>query len=337
MVIFGGAAVAESTADLYLYNYVTSIWQEGPSDWTLAPFGYAGHTAVVTDSGLMLVFGGRQNNLLIYDIITSTWKQITQFKGTAPTPRTHHSAVMLDSNTMAVFGGIEIGSANKILGDLALYHVDEEYWVSYSYQHTSIPSPRHSHAAVTMGSNMYILGGIGSDGHMIDTDELLIFKSGTKSWSVHYIGDQIKPQARRGSTVVATPYNTILKFGGECPERQMQSLTSCADLWELVIADDDERSIETQILNLRMEVDNNTSSTTSSSSTFTSGSTFLTTTTAASSSQIREMVYPSLTTGLVFTVIALFVVVIVVSFILFTLAKLYVRKFQVQDRQMVMM
>src|SRR6266480_3089109 len=87
------------------------------------------HSAVVTSSNTMLIFGGYcssgpnsglQNDIAKYNISTDSWIPVTP-GGTPPTARYGHSAVVTSSNTMLIFGGIDINYVT--LNDIAKYNI----------------------------------------------------------------------------------------------------------------------------------------------------------------------------------------------------------------------
>src|SRR5947207_208827 len=68
------------------------------------------HSAVVTSSNTMLIFGGYGggnflNDIAKYSISTDSWIPVTP-GGTPPSIRYDHSAVVTSSNTMLIFGGV---------------------------------------------------------------------------------------------------------------------------------------------------------------------------------------------------------------------------------------
>ena len=125
-------------------------------------------------------FGGTDcqyhyNDTWSFDTITKTWTELTCI-GFIPSPREGHSAAMVD-DVIYVFGGR--GVDGKDLGDLGAFKVSstscyrlpclqapdqqsDQRW--YMFQKMGpAPTPRSGHAMASMGSRVFVLGGLGGE------------------------------------------------------------------------------------------------------------------------------------------------------------------------------
>lgn len=143
------------------------------------------HSAVVTDEGRMLVFGGNTldavNHLYALDFARAEWTKLKPM-GEAPAKRYGHSAVALSRGRMLIFGGYN----GSFFGDVHLFDpgsCDGDVCTGPSWQQLDCsgdaPCPRDGHAALLLPDNrtMLVVGGFDgercfNDVHALDTESL---------------------------------------------------------------------------------------------------------------------------------------------------------------------
>lgn len=157
-------------------------------------------------------FGGTDcqyhyNDTWVFDTTTNTWTELTCI-GFIPSPREGHAASLVD-DVIYVFGGR--GVDGKDLGDLSAFRISSTFTalclcfdlsnISYTDQRWYMfqkmgpgPSPRSGHAMASMGSRVFVLGGLGGESlgnpskpedpsvvHVLDTSERHVAILGMKA------------------------------------------------------------------------------------------------------------------------------------------------------------
>ncbi|KAI0830545.1 hypothetical protein BC628DRAFT_1336597 [Trametes gibbosa] len=164
--IFGGQVDGEFLNDLWSFD-LNSL--RSKAAWELVepvegsrPPKRTSHVCVTYGEKIIL-FGGTDcqyhyNDTWAFDTTTNTWSELNCI-GFIPSPREGHSAAMVD-DVVYVFGGR--GVDGKDLGDLGAFKISNQRW--YMFQKMGpAPSPRSGHAMASMGSRVFVLGGLGGE------------------------------------------------------------------------------------------------------------------------------------------------------------------------------
>eukprot|EP00439_Symbiodinium_sp_Y106_P044193 s6153_g5.t1 len=172
MWVFAGFAITHSENDLWHINTMEASpsWTEATVSGTL-PAVRGGHTAVISPSGRMFVFGGASgaghyNDLWFIDALSLEWHEVAVL-GSAPLVRDGASAVLTPTGKMWIFGGYSPGTGH--LDDL--WYVDTEAgspsWTPVSMG-TAPPGRFYPYAFLTPAGHMYIFAGQGISGRLAD-------------------------------------------------------------------------------------------------------------------------------------------------------------------------
>lgn len=212
MIIFGGRnETADFFNDIAVFDLVNDTWLMVVVSGE-PPVGRAGHTAVVDPiRNQMVVYGGIDstnhylNDVSFLDLSTYTWVNKAS-NGTA-LARAFHATVLSPLNVMVTFGGTN-GSPLK---DTSCYSLATNMW--WACGSTSpAPDARFGHTAVHSALHkMMVFGGKDGGGNAL-----------TEVWAfdfVHYKWEMVIPggasiDGRYFHTSVATPFNTMVVFGG---------------------------------------------------------------------------------------------------------------------------
>ncbi|KAI1789772.1 hypothetical protein LXA43DRAFT_1096023 [Ganoderma leucocontextum] len=165
--VFGGQVDGEFLNDLWSFDLnslrTKATWElVEPVEGSPRPPKRTSHICVTYGETIFL-FGGTDcqyhyNDTWAFDTTTKTWSELTCI-GFIPSPREGHSAAMVD-DVIYVFGGR--GVDGKDLGDLGAFKVSNQRW--YMFQKMGpAPSPRSGHAMASMGSRVFVLGGLGGE------------------------------------------------------------------------------------------------------------------------------------------------------------------------------
>lgn len=139
-----------------------------------------------------------------FNLETNTWNSIENGVVSA---RTGHSAVSYKGTTV-IFGGLK---ANSTYSN-GLWILNNTVWTQITPDSTgSIPTARANHAAVLVGDNMWVFGGV-DETHKYN--DLWSFSLVTHIWSS--FNPTTKPSAREGASLVVNDAgNTLVLFGGK--------------------------------------------------------------------------------------------------------------------------
>jgi len=197
--------------DIAVYDLVANRWMQKALSGQ-PPKARIGHTAVVdSTTNQMVVFGGVdssgvfQNDVRFLDLGTFTW--LTKSSNGSATPRAYHSAVVTPLGVMIVFGG---STSVSTLGDTACYSFTSHAWGACHV--SSNPGARSGHTAVVSAIHqMTIFGGRDNTGAALN--DVWNFDLFTYTWqSVDPSG--VAMNARYAHSAVATPFGTMILFGG---------------------------------------------------------------------------------------------------------------------------
>ena len=202
--IIGGIVQSDQSADIYIINLETFECERKLAKTAKGevPRPMDSHTAVLSDTDKILVFGGytgpkRYAKLYEYTISENKWREIVQKEGATPVARAGHSAVFY-GDTMYVFGGSGEDSERK--GDLWRFDVTEEKWTEVKKKKDGDvwPQARCGHSAVMNGENMYIFGG--NLGLTLETNDLLAFNFASQTWSIITAGAKVQDAEEKFKT-----------------------------------------------------------------------------------------------------------------------------------------
>ncbi|KAI0080361.1 hypothetical protein K474DRAFT_1658082 [Panus rudis PR-1116 ss-1] len=165
--VFGGQVDGEFLNDLWSFDLNTlrtkAAWElVEPAAGSPKPAQRTGHVCISYGEKIIL-FGGTDcqyhyNDTWVFDTNTGVWAELNCI-GFIPSPREGHSAAMVD-DVMYVFGGR--GVDGKDLGDLGAFKLSNQRW--YMFQKMGpAPSARSGHAMASMGSRVFVLGGLGGE------------------------------------------------------------------------------------------------------------------------------------------------------------------------------
>jgi N-acetylneuraminic acid mutarotase len=180
MLIWGGADHSNATFHQTggRYNPATDSWID--TSIVGAPSGRAAHSAVLTDDGKMLVWGGYSitgfdsfftpteqdfSDGGRYDLVSGSWAPLSTIG--RPAARRNHTAVWT-GNRMVIWGGdsvtydINNTPIRSYLGTGARYDPSSDTWSPTSL--LGAPTPRTQNTAVWTGSRMLIWGGFRPSG-----------------------------------------------------------------------------------------------------------------------------------------------------------------------------
>ncbi|OBZ78636.1 Tip elongation aberrant protein 1 [Grifola frondosa] len=186
--IFGGQVDGEFLNDLWAFDLnslrTKATWElVEPVEGSPRPPKRTSHICVTYGEKIYL-FGGTDcqyhyNDTWVFDTTNNTWSELTCI-GFIPSPREGHAAALVD-DVIYVFGGR--GVDGKDLGDLGAFKISNQRW--YMFQKMGpAPSARSGHAMASMGSRVFVLGGLGGESlnpakpedptiiHVLDTSAL---------------------------------------------------------------------------------------------------------------------------------------------------------------------
>ena len=135
------------------------------------------------------------------------WSKVEQ-TGRCPEPRSHHTATAFGSSKILIFGGFRNSSLRY--NDVWILDTTTDEWsqphagiteskpdgeVVYKRSWPEVPSPRGSHSATLMGSQLYIFGGYGGAGFARrDFNDLSALDLDTWEWRTIECTGKIYPQ-----------------------------------------------------------------------------------------------------------------------------------------------
>ena len=156
-----------------------------------------GHAATLCGERIY-IFGGSNGTILSSDIYSLDVEQssIAQMSvyGPSPTPRRDHTIVASeDGRRLWMFGGNDGG---KVLGDLQIFEVERQMWISNPSTSGTPPCARECHASGCIGKYLMIVGGFDGTRKLSD-----IWALDTETLSWECIDEGQKPNAKMTNPV----------------------------------------------------------------------------------------------------------------------------------------
>ncbi|KAK4748790.1 hypothetical protein SAY87_015376 [Trapa incisa] len=217
MVLFGGTNGSKKVNDLHILDLRTMEWTQ-PEVRGRPPSARESHTATLIGTDKIVIFGGSGegdgnylNDLHILELKTMRWTS-PEPKGQIPVPRDSHSAVSID-NKLVVYGG---DCGDRYHGDVDVIDMDTITWSKCWFWQINVqgfsPGVRAGHGAVSIGTKVYVIGGVGDKNYYSD---VWVLDVKTSSWSrLDIRGHQ--PQGRFSHT--AAVMGTGIAIYGGCGE-----------------------------------------------------------------------------------------------------------------------
>ncbi|KAG9454033.1 hypothetical protein H6P81_006937 [Aristolochia fimbriata] len=186
-----------------------------------------GHSACSINIGTqcqILIFGGfggigrhaRRNDTLTLDPIAGVLSAINAER--SPSPRLGHTSSTLGEHVFVIGGR---GDPTQILSDVWVLNTAKGEWKSLDCSGSKF-SPRHRHAAATVGSKIYLFGGLN---HETIYSCLYAFDTETLLWSEISNQGEEWPCARHSHSLVASK-TQLFVFGGYDGEKALGDLYS---------------------------------------------------------------------------------------------------------------
>eukprot|EP01064_Diplonema_japonicum_P031914 TRINITY_DN5866_c0_g1_i1.p1 TRINITY_DN5866_c0_g1~~TRINITY_DN5866_c0_g1_i1.p1 ORF type:complete len:390 (+),score=22.73 TRINITY_DN5866_c0_g1_i1:69-1238(+) len=164
MLVFGGKCGGRNSnrrlADMFEYNFATSMWSEVKASGT-PPSSRSAHTSVVYGKK-MLVFGGRDGeghcceDFHEFHLEARVWRRLDCTHSLLM--RARHSAV-IHGDSIVIFGG---WSGKKKLNDLCMYNLDtNKIRVIHDNDENdaSLPCRRECHTTIVVDNKLVLFGG----------------------------------------------------------------------------------------------------------------------------------------------------------------------------------
>jgi N-acetylneuraminic acid mutarotase len=150
MIVWGGSTGGITTTNTGgLYNPATDTWTSGGTTTTGAPTARDEHTAVWTDTE-MIIWGGGVNTGGRYDPGTNTWADTSLTN--APTARSEHSAIWSGSEMIVWGGTVSTNTGGR-------YDPATDTWAAGGTNISGAPHDRFLHTSVWTGTEMIVWGG----------------------------------------------------------------------------------------------------------------------------------------------------------------------------------
>ncbi|XP_040012736.1 rab9 effector protein with kelch motifs isoform X2 [Xiphias gladius] len=213
ILIVGGANPSGSFSDSHIINLDNHEWDI--PEWEGLEARYE-HCSFVPEScpQSLWVFGGAQQsgnrgciqNIQLTDS-GSHWKDVS-VNGKSPCPRTYHTNSACLGDRLYVFSGGEAGAAPVSDQKLHVFDTGSSTWSQPNTQGKQPPA-RHGHIIVSVGSKIYIHGGMAGDKFHSDMYSL---DTGSMKWETVRAKGDMPPGVAAHSAVVLG--KNIYIFGG---------------------------------------------------------------------------------------------------------------------------
>ena len=190
------------------------------------------HAGVVVNDSWFLVFGGfdgssRLNDLHKFEFSSGLWTHVAPLNGLAPSPRDRLAATT-HKESMYIFGGFD---GTSRVSDFWRFDTSRNSWHLVDAVSGTIPSARHSHAAVEWSGKIYIL--FGYDGNY--RNDITEFNISRRTWVSLSVRGSVPKARYRTSAVVYK--DKLFVFGGHDGSRHLDDLHSFdfrTNTWSLI-------------------------------------------------------------------------------------------------------
>jgi N-acetylneuraminic acid mutarotase len=175
------------------------------------------HSCVAV-SKKIVVFGGnsaegQSSESFVLDTTSWSWSTVPSSLG-APAKRSSHTATIVHDYLMVVIGGRGQSETTQALGDVAVFDTSSGHWVIGTRVEGQLP-PRYGHAAVAVGNQIVVFGGVGDQGQLLNDVWILnCEKPQTLSWSRAVIATPPAQPAGVAGHSMLESMSGIYCFGG---------------------------------------------------------------------------------------------------------------------------
>ncbi|KAI8375222.1 hypothetical protein BD560DRAFT_393085 [Blakeslea trispora] len=224
--VYGGEPVNPGElwdSSFYVLYTNTRQWSKVRTKGNL-PTPRAGHSACVSDDGILYVWGGHfqrryMNDLCAFNVreypSKADWTFLS-YQNQPPEPRSGHISILHD-NKLYIFGGT---NTNRLFNDIWYLDLSTLRWhLIEAVGH--IPSPREGCSAALVDDTIYIFGGKGVNGTILG--DLCAFRIKSQRWYM-FRGMGQAPSPRYGHTLTVIRH-CIYVFGGESPQGKSDDST----------------------------------------------------------------------------------------------------------------
>ncbi|XP_023666835.2 rab9 effector protein with kelch motifs isoform X1 [Paramormyrops kingsleyae] len=236
ILIVGGANPNGSFSDCHVIDLDRHEWDAPEWDGLSARYEHCSFVPASSPRSLCVFAGaqqsGNRNSIQSINVEEATsWRNVP-VTGIPPSSRTYHTNSSCAGDKLFVFSGGEAGAAPVNDPQLHVFDAGSSTW-SQPETHGRAPSARHGHAVVTVGSKLYVHGGLSGD--KFHSDMFSLDTQGTTEPHVHSANPAVTmtwervrtrgdaPPAVASHSAVAVGKN-IYVFGGMTPAGATNSM-----------------------------------------------------------------------------------------------------------------
>eukprot|EP00727_Mastigamoeba_balamuthi_P010443 m51a1_g6020 hypothetical protein (798) ;mRNA; f:80156-83516 len=225
LLILGGATAADSAAaslsnEVFTLNIGLKSWMK-PRVTGDAPPAIAHHRTVLINNNIVLSGGltsvGPSADVYVLNMTRMAWTK-PHASGTAPSARYQHCVAPVPGShdTFVVFGGTD---GTNYFNDCAAFNFVSGAWSAFPTQGDA-PSPRANAGYAAVGNVLYVFGGRGAGGALLDDLWGLDIPSAT--WTFYGKDGGPWPSARDGHSLVPIGGTSVMLVGGQDPSAVWQ-------------------------------------------------------------------------------------------------------------------
>ncbi|XP_051749902.1 rab9 effector protein with kelch motifs isoform X2 [Ctenopharyngodon idella] len=221
IVVVGGANPNGSFSDSYMINLDSHKWEI--PEWAGLQARYE-HCSFVPESDpqSLWVFAGAEksgnrNCVQVLRMSDGLWKTV-QVKGSPPTVRTYHTNSACVGNRLYVFSGGDAGAAPVTDPQVHVFDSETMKWEKVKAK-GEIPPGVAAHSSVSFGKNIFIFGGMTSEGA---SNSMYKFQCEKQRWTrLKFEGDL--PPGRLDHSMCLVPWR-VKTAGRETCDADVQHL-----------------------------------------------------------------------------------------------------------------
>lgn len=182
--VLSGANQECNISDSFVQSYdiVTEKWSVVKSSGT-SPSPRTHHTTAVIEDCVYIFSGGKtgaepvqDRQVYSFNASTCAWTSLI-IQGNSPSPRHGHTMSVI-SNKIYCFGGM---AGTKFYNDVHILDIEKCAWIAPKVKKRVLPEPRAAHAMVSLGTCLYVFGGMNKDG--VALDDLWKLETTSMQWS----------------------------------------------------------------------------------------------------------------------------------------------------------